>query len=113
MKTRNYITKSTEVFKILQKPEIFHILKQVLIETANNIQPHIDCIAALDSRGFLFGPLVSLELNIPFVPIRKKGKLPGYVSSHTYMLEYGQVVKDQDNYTLLNCLLNSLSHNCS
>lgn len=43
----------------------------------------------LDARGFLFGFAIAAELGIPFVPIRKKGKLPGKCRSIEYTLEYG------------------------
>ncbi|KAJ8924241.1 hypothetical protein NQ315_007033 [Exocentrus adspersus] len=79
-----------DVFSVLQNPPIFQLLTDVLIETAKAIQPSVEVIAAVDSRGFLFGPLISLALKIPFVPIRKKGKLPGEVMSHSYTKEYGE-----------------------
>ena len=46
-------------------------------------------IVGLESKGFVLGPLLSLEWNIPFVPIRKKGKLPGKCWQQEYTLEYG------------------------
>lgn len=46
-------------------------------------------IVALEARGFLIGPALSARLNIPFIPIRKKGKLPGEVISQSYSKEYG------------------------
>jgi adenine phosphoribosyltransferase len=49
----------------------------------------IDVIAAAEARGFLFAPPLSLELNLPLVPIRKPGKLPYQTMAHTYDLEYG------------------------
>jgi adenine phosphoribosyltransferase len=49
----------------------------------------IDKIAGFDARGFLFGPLLSVECNIPFVMLRKKGKLPGQCIGVYYDLEYG------------------------
>lgn len=48
----------------------------------------VDVVIGLESRGFLLGPLVALRLNKPFVPIRKKGKLPGNVMQMSYNLEY-------------------------
>ena len=48
-------------------------------------------IAGLEARGFLFGPLIGLRLGLPFIPIRKAGKLPGTVLKTTYQLEYGSV----------------------
>ena len=47
--------------------------------------------AGLDARGFLFGPIVSLNLNVPFVPIRKSGKLPGPTVKASSTKEYGKV----------------------
>ncbi len=49
----------------------------------------IDVIVGLDSRGFLLGPWIAAELNCAFVPIRKKGKLPGKTITVTYQKEYG------------------------
>jgi adenine phosphoribosyltransferase len=46
-------------------------------------------IVGIESRGFLFGVPLALHLGVPFVPARKKGKLPGRVLSQTYALEYG------------------------
>ena len=46
-------------------------------------------IVGIESRGFYFGVPLALELGIPFVPARKKGKLPGKVLSESYALEYG------------------------
>lgn len=48
-----------------------------------------DAVAGLEARGFLFGTLVAAKLGLPFVPIRKKGKLPGETLSVAYDLEYG------------------------
>jgi adenine phosphoribosyltransferase len=48
-----------------------------------------DVICAVESRGFFFGTLLAARLAIPFVPIRKKGKLPGDTVEYSYDLEYG------------------------
>jgi len=50
---------------------------------------NIDVIAGVESRGFWFGPSLAQKMQIPFVPVRKKGKLPGNVVSLSYDLEYG------------------------
>lgn len=50
-----------------------------------------DVVVGLDARGFLFGPIISLRLHVPFVPIRKRGKLPGETAEVEYQLEYGSV----------------------
>ena len=49
----------------------------------------IDAIVGVESRGFLFGFLLANKMEIPFVPIRKVGKLPGETLQYKYDLEYG------------------------
>ena len=49
----------------------------------------IDAVAGPEARGFIFGVPVAYALGVGFIPIRKKGKLPGETLSHTYELEYG------------------------
>ncbi|MCE5184812.1 MAG: adenine phosphoribosyltransferase [Planctomycetaceae bacterium] len=51
---------------------------------------HIDVVAAVEARGFIFGSAVARALGAGFVPIRKKGKLPYQTESVCYGLEYGQ-----------------------
>lgn len=50
---------------------------------------NINVIAGMEARGFIFGSLVAWELGLPFVPLRKPGKLPYDVQSVSYDLEYG------------------------
>ena len=52
-------------------------------------EQRIDAIAGIESRGFLFGMPLAMVLNIPFVTVRKKGKLPWKTVSYKYDLEYG------------------------
>ena len=52
----------------------------------------LDAVAGIESRGFLFGYPLAMRLGIPFVLIRKKGKLPHEVISVDYDLEYGSAV---------------------
>lgn len=49
----------------------------------------IDAIVGVESRGFLFGFLLANKMGIPFVPVRKVGKLPGETLKYKYNLEYG------------------------
>ncbi|MTI86692.1 MAG: adenine phosphoribosyltransferase [Balneolaceae bacterium] len=51
---------------------------------------NIDCVVGLESRGFLFGTNLAMDLNAGFVPVRKPGKLPAASISETYALEYGE-----------------------
>lgn len=64
-------------------------LKDILFDYTKRTCQCADVIVGLDARGFLFGFMLAAELNIPFVPIRKKGKLPGPCLSYEYKLEYG------------------------
>jgi len=49
----------------------------------------LDAIVGIESRGFLFGFILANEMGIPFIPIRKVGKLPGETLKYKYDLEYG------------------------
>ena len=49
-----------------------------------------DVVAGTESRGFIFGVPIAYEMHKPFVPVRKKGKLPCETISQSYDLEYGQ-----------------------
>lgn len=52
----------------------------------------IDVIAGIESRGFLFGLMLANKLNVPFVPIRKQGKLPFRKIQQPCELEYGSAI---------------------
>jgi adenine phosphoribosyltransferase len=52
----------------------------------------LDAIAGIESRGFLFGYPLAMRLGVPFILIRKEGKLPYKKISHSYQLEYGSSV---------------------
>lgn len=49
----------------------------------------IDIVAGVESRGFLFGLSLACRLGVPFVPVRKAGKLPFTIKQKVYELEYG------------------------
>ena len=49
-----------------------------------------DVVVGLEARGFLFGPSLALRLGASFVPVRKKGKLPGATETASYKKEYGE-----------------------
>jgi len=51
---------------------------------------NIQAVAGIESRGFLFGYPLAMALNVPFILVRKKGKLPYHKVSHAYQLEYGE-----------------------
>ena len=49
----------------------------------------VDKVVGMESRGFMFGPIVAYDLNAGFVPVRKPGKLPAETVEQSYALEYG------------------------
>ena len=66
------------------------LTKEVVDEMARQVKDlSLDAIVGVESRGFWFGIMLANELGIPFVPIRKKGKLPYKTVSYAYDLEYG------------------------
>lgn len=64
-----------DVFSITSKPHLFTYVTDIFAEHLQKVQ--YDKIFMLESRGFFFGVPLSLKLNKPCYPIRKKGKLPG------------------------------------
>lgn len=52
----------------------------------------IDAIAGIDARGFIIGAALSYKMRLPFVALRKQGKLPYKTVSESYELEYGTAV---------------------
>ena len=76
-----------DITTVLNDAESFQKLFQALLEKAHALQP--DVITALEARGYIFAPALALALNVPFVPLRKKGKLPYKTFSEQYDLEYG------------------------
>lgn len=76
-----------DITTVLQSPEYFRLLVDLL--TYRYMGQKIDVVAGLDARGFIIGAALAYQLNVGFVPIRKKGKLPYETISQTYELEYG------------------------
>ncbi|ORX68399.1 adenine phosphoribosyltransferase [Linderina pennispora] len=83
-----------DIFPIFHHPAAVECLVEHFVERIRSLDKRADVIVGLDARGFLFGPLIALKLNVPFVPVRKQGKLPGNVVSATYVKEYGPDVFD-------------------
>jgi adenine phosphoribosyltransferase len=72
---------------LMQNPEAYKYACDVLYERYKNQK--IDKIVAIDARGFVFGGVLAYKLNVGFVPVRKKGKLPSSTIQADYTLEYG------------------------
>lgn len=68
----------------------FQLCKDIVDYTRLDLQKMgIEGIAGIESRGFLIGMPLAMALEVPFILIRKKGKLPYKTVSHSYELEYG------------------------
>ncbi len=77
-----------DVTTLMGHPQAFaHVIK-LFVEAYK--ASSIDKVAGIEARGFVFGAALAQTLGTGFVPIRKKGKLPGDTYSRTYELEYGQ-----------------------
>ncbi len=74
--------------ELLKNPEAFHRVIRTFAKRYRDY--HLDVIVGLDSRGFIFGTALAYEMNIPFVMVRKEGKLPRKVEKIDYVLEYGK-----------------------
>ncbi len=76
-----------DISTLLIDPEAWRETIGRLAEAARAFRPEV--LAAIESRGFLLAAPLALELGVGFVMVRKVGKLPGTVISHSYDLEYG------------------------
>jgi len=72
---------------VLQNHKLSNHILDWMEKIARPYQPQT--VAAIESRGFLFGFALALRLGVPFVPIRKSGKLPADTYKANYNLEYG------------------------
>jgi len=72
---------------LMQNPGAFKYSCDVLYERYKD--QNIDKVVAIDARGFVFGGVLAYKLDIGFVPVRKKGKLPSSTIQADYTLEYG------------------------
>ena len=81
-----------DLFSLTSKPDVFEKLN---LSTAKIIKEEVgefNVIVGLESRGFIQGPFLAQHFKVPFVPIRKKGKLPGECHQVAYGTEYSQDV---------------------
>ncbi len=76
-----------DITTLLREPKAFTQTVEKLCEPFKNSK--VDIVAGIESRGFIFGGAVAVELGAGFVPIRKQGKLPAEILSEEYALEYG------------------------
>ena len=76
-----------DITPILKNPGLCDEIADALAQQLTNTK--IDVVAGIESRGFLFGLALAQKLKVPFVPIRKAGKLPYKTIQQSYDLEYG------------------------
>ncbi|KAK0617860.1 phosphoribosyltransferase-like protein [Bombardia bombarda] len=78
-----------DILPLFQDPVIHNALLRALELQVELSSTKPDVIVGLDARGFLFGPSLALRLKASFVPVRKRGKLPGPCVTAAYEKEYG------------------------
>ena len=72
---------------VMADPQAMQYITETLSNRLRSL--NVEALAAIDSRGFIFGAPVAAAMDIPFIPIRKSGKLPPPVVGVDYSLEYG------------------------
>ena len=77
-----------DITPLFQNPQALRLVMDAFVH--RYFTREIDVIAGVDARGFLLGVTIAYELNLSFVPVRKKGKLPFKTISEDYELEYGK-----------------------
>lgn len=100
-----------DITSLLEVPAAFKTSIDLIVEHYHN--KGITKVLGAESRGFIFGAPVALALNVPFVLVRKPGKLPRETLSQSYQLEYGQdtleihtdAIEAQDNVLVIDDLL--------
>jgi adenine phosphoribosyltransferase len=76
-----------DISTLFLKPEL---INEIILESIALLQPYnLEVIAGIESRGFLLGAAIAAKMKLPFVMIRKAGKLPAKTYQETYQLEYG------------------------
>jgi adenine phosphoribosyltransferase len=79
-----------DITPILKDPALCDKVVDAFVEKLKGTR--IDVIAGVESRGFLFGLTLACKLGVPFIPVRKAGKLPYTIRQKAYKLEYGTAI---------------------
>ena len=88
-----------DVTTLFADPRGFRMAIDQLIHPWAGVQ--IDKVVGLEARGFILGGAIAHQLSKGFVPIRKKGKLPGQTVSQAYTLEYGEAIMEMHEDAIL------------
>jgi adenine phosphoribosyltransferase len=87
-----------DITPLLAQPAL---VEQIINSLTKDFEPlKADAIVGIESRGFIFGSLLANALHIPFVPVRKAGKLPFRTIHESYQLEYGSATVEMHNDAL-------------
>lgn len=76
-----------DITPLLEVPQLVEEVVKALASQSKETK--VDAVAAIEARGFLFGFLLAHKLGVPFIPVRKEGKLPYRKITQAYTLEYG------------------------
>ena len=79
-----------DITPILKDPALCDKVVDAFVEKLKDTR--IDVIAGVESRGFLFGLTLACKIGVPFIPVRKAGKLPYTIRQKAYKLEYGMAI---------------------
>lgn len=79
-----------DITPLFQTPALWNEVVAHFVEHYQNEK--LDAIAGMEARGFIFGAALAYAMNLPFIPIRKQGKLPYQTLSESYELEYGTAI---------------------
>lgn len=90
--------KFRDIMPVLRDPSLCRRLLDWLEGQAREMRP--DAVAAIESRGFFFGFPLAQRLEVPFVPLRKHGKLPSETFKASYRLEYGEAILEMQKDAL-------------
>lgn len=100
-----------DITSLLEVPAAFKAIIDLIVEKYKD--QGLTKVIGTESRGFIFGAPVALALGLPFIPVRKPGKLPREVIAQSYQLEYGQdtlelhtdAISQGDNVLIIDDLL--------
>lgn len=76
-----------DITTLIQHADAFQEVIDWMVELYADIS--VDCVVAIEARGYIFGAPLAYRLGAGFVPVRKPGKLPAKTISESYALEYG------------------------
>jgi adenine phosphoribosyltransferase len=79
-----------DITPILKDPVLCENILEAFVQKLKHTR--VDVVAGIESRGFLFGLSLACKLGVPFIPVRKAGKLPYTIRQKAYKLEYGTAV---------------------